>query len=103
MPETTGLNGPRSSSGPLRGIQRGVVCLSFAHTRLMFPYDRPSHQIYMYFFKRAAGKPGAFWTPSWSWNTRLRWGGLGPTLKLTPRCTPGSCIAKAERLGAPFV
>ena len=24
-------------------------------------------------------------------------------LKLTPSCTPGSCIAKAERLGAPFV
>jgi hypothetical protein len=42
-------------------------------------------------------------TPKQAVEHAIEMGRVGSYLKLTPRCTPGSCIAKAEPLGAPFV
>jgi|HubBroStandDraft_6_1064221.scaffolds.fasta_scaffold19477_2 hypothetical protein len=102
----------------------------------MFGYDRPPHQIYMYFFRRGGWQvqflEAGLKTPlprklMFTGPEKIRelarggeaWGILDTKLALEHAIemgrsgaypevdaalhAPGSCIAKAERLGAPFV
>jgi hypothetical protein len=73
MPETTGLNGAAGARGRCGAYGGGV-----------FAFHSP--------MLASCSYPEADAAPTCS-----------STAPPSLRCTPGSCIAKAERLGAPFV